>query len=346
MKKFMKRLAGVALTLAMMVTMLPAQSAYAAREVEKQETEEQIVWEHFDREYYENHESNYMDYGFNITTMLDALVGSWDNGNVVITEDYDVILKRSNDGTVYSGLQTYYAGGTSTYIYATPEDVNFAATCSKEESKEYEWPANRFFVFEPSEWWGSKYPDGPKITVYVETQHVINNEYADYLVFGINPTWEDLDFYNYNKGAYCWKVRYKDVDGGKISVSEVFENYAKDCLGLNAPEPTPEPTATPVPTATPAPTEAPKPTATPVPTVEPDVDTDAIGETSDGRPFYAGEEIYKVVKGDCLWSIAGRYLGHGKLYPILFERNKSLIKKPELIYPGWEIIYPLNYKAD
>ena len=52
MKKFMKRLAGVALTLAMMVTMLPAQSAYAAREVEKQETEEQIVWEHFDEEYY------------------------------------------------------------------------------------------------------------------------------------------------------------------------------------------------------------------------------------------------------------------------------------------------------
>ena len=96
MKKFMKRFAGVALTLAMMVTMLPAQSAYAAREAEKQETEEQIIWEHFDREYYVNHKNNQF-YGseFTIPTMRDALVGSWDNGNVIITDTYDIILKAN-----------------------------------------------------------------------------------------------------------------------------------------------------------------------------------------------------------------------------------------------------------
>lgn len=346
MKKFMKRLAGVALTLAMMVTMLPTQSAYAAREAEKQETEEQIIWEHFDEDYYINHEANWDEEGFVLYNVIEPLVGSWDDGNVIITEDWDIILKRSNGGTIYSGLQTVIDYGTSTYIYNNPADAAFAATCTTKEAAEYDWPENRYYVYEPDEWMGSKYPDGQKITMFIETRNVIDNEYADYLVIGLGTVHDDIEFYGYTKGVDCWKVRYKDVNGKKVPLSEVLENYAKDYLGLNAPEPTPEPTATPVPSATPVPTESPKPTATPVPTVEPDVDTDAIGETSDGRPFYAGEEIYKVVKGDCLWSIARRYLGHGKFYPILFERNKSLIKKPELIYPGWEIIYPLNYKAD
>ena len=168
MKKFMKRFAGVALTLAMIVTMLPTQSAYAAKEDEKQETEEQIIWEHFDREYYANHENNGF-YGseFIIPAMMDTLVGSWDNGNVIITDTYDIILKRSNDGTIYSGLQSYVDRDTSTYIYATPEDVDFAATCTEKEAAEYDWPANEYYVFEPNEWLGSEYPDGNEITVYI-----------------------------------------------------------------------------------------------------------------------------------------------------------------------------------
>ena len=269
MKKFMKRLAGVALTLAMMVTMLPAQSAYAARKVEKQETEEQIVWEHFDEEYYLNHETNLDETGFVLYNMIEPLVGSWDDGNVIITEDWDIILKRSNEGTVYTGLQTVIDYGTSTYIYNNPTDVAFAANCSEKEAAEYKWPANRYYVYEPSAWMGSKYPDGQK-----------------------------------------------------VPLSEVLETYAEDYLGLNKPEPTPEP----------APTETP---------VE---DKEVVGKTSDGRPYYKNEEVYKVVKGDCLWTIANRFYGNGKKYVELFERNNSLIKKPELIYTGWEIVIPVQNK--
>lgn len=322
MKKFMKRLAGVALTLAMMVTMLPAQSAYAAREVEKQETEEQIVWEHFDEEYYLNHETNLDETGFVLYNMIEPLVGSWDDGNVIITEDWDIILKRSNEGTVYTGLQTVIDYGTSTYIYNNPTDVAFAANCSEKEAAEYEWPANRYYVYEPSAWMGSKYPDGQKVTMFIETRHVIDNEYADYLVIGLGTVHDDIEFYSYTKGVDCWKVRYKDVDGKKVPLSEVLETYAEDYLGLNKPEPTPEH----------APTETP---------VE---DKEVVGKTSDGRPYYKNEEVYKVVKGDCLWTIANRFYGNGKKYVELFERNNSLIKKPELIYTGWEIVIPVQNK--
>ena len=40
----------------------------------------------------------------------------------------------------------------------------------------------------------------------------------------------------------------------------------------------------------------------------------------------SGEVVsYTVVKGDCLWSIAKKYLGSGTRYPEIYERNKSLI---------------------
>jgi len=53
---------------------------------------------------------------------------------------------------------------------------------------------------------------------------------------------------------------------------------------------------------------------------------------------------YTVVSGDCLWNIAAKFLGAGNKYWAIVEANKdkypSLVKNPNLIYPGWELIIP------
>lgn len=41
---------------------------------------------------------------------------------------------------------------------------------------------------------------------------------------------------------------------------------------------------------------------------------------------------YTVVKGDCLWIIAEKYLGDGRRYIEIYELNKDIIKNPNLIY--------------
>lgn len=55
---------------------------------------------------------------------------------------------------------------------------------------------------------------------------------------------------------------------------------------------------------------------------------------------------YTVKPGDCLWNITKRYLGKGSLYPKLVEANKdrypSLLKNPNLIYPGWKLKIPIS----
>jgi 5'-nucleotidase/UDP-sugar diphosphatase len=42
--------------------------------------------------------------------------------------------------------------------------------------------------------------------------------------------------------------------------------------------------------------------------------------------------LYTVVKGDCLWRIARKYLGDGRRYVEIYELNKDIIKNPDLIY--------------
>jgi len=53
---------------------------------------------------------------------------------------------------------------------------------------------------------------------------------------------------------------------------------------------------------------------------------------------------YTVVSGDCLWNIARKFMGNGSRYWDIVEANKakypSLVKNPNLIYPGWEFAIP------
>ncbi len=45
---------------------------------------------------------------------------------------------------------------------------------------------------------------------------------------------------------------------------------------------------------------------------------------------------HKVVKGECLWYIAGydRIYGNPLQWPLIYKANKNRIKNPDLIYPG------------
>jgi LysM repeat protein len=43
---------------------------------------------------------------------------------------------------------------------------------------------------------------------------------------------------------------------------------------------------------------------------------------------------HRVVRGDTLWAIAGRYLGNPLRWPEIFNLNKAIIKNPHWIFPG------------
>lgn len=51
-------------------------------------------------------------------------------------------------------------------------------------------------------------------------------------------------------------------------------------------------------------------------------------------------KTYKVVKGDCLWSIAKKQYGDGSKYTKIYNANKDKIKSPNLIYPGQVLTIP------
>lgn len=51
-------------------------------------------------------------------------------------------------------------------------------------------------------------------------------------------------------------------------------------------------------------------------------------------------KTYTVKSGDCLWNIAKKYYGSGSQYTKIVNANKSKIKNPNLIYPGWVLVIP------
>ena len=52
------------------------------------------------------------------------------------------------------------------------------------------------------------------------------------------------------------------------------------------------------------------------------------------------DRVYVVTGGDNLWSIAEEELGDGARWEEVYELNADAIKRPELIYPGMELIIP------
>ncbi|MFH1038490.1 MAG: LysM peptidoglycan-binding domain-containing protein [PVC group bacterium] len=58
----------------------------------------------------------------------------------------------------------------------------------------------------------------------------------------------------------------------------------------------------------------------------------------------AGEKpaTHRVVKGECLWFIAGydRIYGNPLQWPLIYKANTDKIKNPDLIYPGQVFIIP------
>jgi DNA-binding SARP family transcriptional activator len=63
--------------------------------------------------------------------------------------------------------------------------------------------------------------------------------------------------------------------------------------------------------------------------------------------------VVTVQSGDCLWSIAQRYLGAGDLYPEIARLNYGrqmghgeVFSNPALIMPGWQLLLPAGATAD
>lgn len=55
---------------------------------------------------------------------------------------------------------------------------------------------------------------------------------------------------------------------------------------------------------------------------------------------YAIQDIHTVIKGDTLWGMSKTYYSDPFLWPLIWIRSQSLIKDPDLIYPGWRIVIP------
>ena len=51
-------------------------------------------------------------------------------------------------------------------------------------------------------------------------------------------------------------------------------------------------------------------------------------------------KTHTVKNGDTLWSIAKSYYGDGSKYPKIVDVNKDLIKNPNVIQNGWQLVIP------
>jgi len=109
-----------------------------------------------------------------------------------------------------------------------------------------------------------------------------------------------------------------------------------------AARPTPQPTARPTakPTAQPTakPTERPASKAKPAPARKPEKAPRRDAEIR--RPATPSGGQYVVKRGDTLWDIASATMGNPVLWPTLYEANRSVISRPNLIHPGQTLVIP------
>lgn len=57
----------------------------------------------------------------------------------------------------------------------------------------------------------------------------------------------------------------------------------------------------------------------------------------------ADETVYAnhtVVSGESLSKIAKHYYGNAMKYPVIFEANRNILKNPDVIHPGQELVIP------
>lgn len=65
-----------------------------------------------------------------------------------------------------------------------------------------------------------------------------------------------------------------------------------------------------------------------------------VGAPDTSATSTATGRVYVVVSGDSLSKIAKREYGDAQKWPTIYEANRSIIKNPDLIYPGQELRIP------
>jgi len=53
-----------------------------------------------------------------------------------------------------------------------------------------------------------------------------------------------------------------------------------------------------------------------------------------------GNVVHKVVEGETLWDLAGRYMQNSFSWPLIWDANKEIIADPHWIYPGQDLVIP------
>ncbi|MEE8146839.1 MAG: LysM peptidoglycan-binding domain-containing protein, partial [Longimicrobiales bacterium] len=54
----------------------------------------------------------------------------------------------------------------------------------------------------------------------------------------------------------------------------------------------------------------------------------------------AGAEAYEVQRGDTLWGLAVQYLASGRRWQDIHALNRSVVRDPNLIFPGQVLTLP------
>ena len=70
-----------------------------------------------------------------------------------------------------------------------------------------------------------------------------------------------------------------------------------------------------------------------------DMAEDEVKKTEEQDP-YDVKQYHEVKKGDTLWKIAEKYYGDGNLYKQIFEANRDILKKPDVIKIGQKLHIP------